>query len=214
MIINNFRKWLKPASTIFIGLFVLAELAYWQGSRGASAGTGSGDCAVLVAGYPANRDGSLHPMQRMRVEVGVNAYRNQACDRLIVSGAAAHNEHVEAKVMAVFARELGISDDHLIIEDRALNTWQNISCSLPYLENYDRIVVASDSLHMHRAKRYLCRQKPSWCDRVQITGGYLPLSIAGWTVPFALHELYSWTRDITFYESSRSGNAPFCPAPH
>jgi hypothetical protein len=213
VIIDHFRKWLKLALATFIVLFVLAELAYWQGSLGASAGAGFGNCAVLVAGYPANTDGSLHPMQRMRVEVGVNAYRNQACDRLIVSGAAAHNEHVEAKVMAVFARELGIPDDHLIIEDRALNTWQNISCSLPYLENYGRIFIASDNLHIHRAKRYLCRQKPSWCDRVQITGRYLPLSIIGWTVPFAFHELLNWIRDLALYERSDANNIPSCPAP-
>jgi hypothetical protein len=214
LLIKTLKKWLKPALAAFIGLFTLAELAYWQGSRNMSTGAGSGNCAVLVAGFPPNADGSLHPMQRMRVEAGVAAYRNHACDRLIVSGAAAHNEHVEAKIMAAFARELGIPDDHLIIEDQALNTWQNVSCSLPFLENHDRIFVASDTLHVHRAKRYICRQKPSWCDRVQVTGGHLPLSLVGWTVPFALHELYSWTRDIAVYERSNSGNVPFCPARH
>jgi len=214
VIIDSFKKWLKPALAIFIGLFVLAELAYWLGAGNTPAGAGSGNCAVLVAGFPSNADGSLHPMQRMRVEVGATVYRNHACDRLIVSGAAVHNEHVEAKTMAAFARELGVPDDHLIIEDRALNTWQNVSCSLPFLENYDRIFVASDTLHIHRAKRYLCRQKPSWCDRVQVAGGHLPLSLAGWAVPFALHELYSWIRDIAVYERSSPNNVPTCPARH
>lgn len=210
--IDILKKLLKPALAVFISLFVLAQLAYWLGSRPASDRTDSGSCAVLVAGFPANADGSLHPMQRMRVEVGVTAYRNHACDRLIVSGAAVHNEHVEAEAMAVFAGELGIPKTHLIIEGRGRNTWQNISCSLPYLENHERIFIASDNLHMHRAKRYLCRQKPSWCNRIHVIGDYLPLSLVGWTVPLAIKELKNWLRDLAIYERSVSGNAPSCPA--
>lgn len=212
MIITALNKWLKRASAVFIGLFALSQLAYWLASRPAPAGADPGNCAVLVAGFPANPDGSLHPMQRMRVEVGVSAYRNQACDRLIVSGAAVHNSHVEAEVMAAFARELGVPQDQLIIEDRARNTWQNISCSLPYLENHKRIIIASDNLHMHRAKRYLCRQKTFWCDRLQVAGGYVPLSQIGWTVPLAIKELHAWIRDLAVYERSVSGNSPSCPA--
>lgn len=82
MIITALNKWLKRASAVFIGLFALSQLAYWLASRPAPAGADPGNCAVLVAGFPANPDGSLHPMQRMRVEVGVSEPGLRQADRI------------------------------------------------------------------------------------------------------------------------------------
>lgn len=169
-----------------------------------------GNCAVLVLGYPAEDDGSLSPMQRVRVEAGVKAYRARHCQKLVLSGGAVANQYLEAEPMASFAQELGVAKDHIVVEGSARNTWENIGCSLPYLKNVASITIASDRLHAKRAKRYLCRQQPFLCEQVDIMATQLPWSLIGWKVLAVLHEFAAGTRDLIFY----TGDADYpalCP---
>ena len=168
-------------------------------------------CVVLVLGYPSNDDGSRHPLQQLRVESGVSAYRKLECQNLIFSGGAVSNAYVEAEAMAGFARRLGVSDRNIIVENRARNTWENIGCSLPILKNFSSIVIVSEILHAKRAQRYLCRQQPFLCGHVEIIGHHLPWSFGWWKVTAAAHEFGAWFRDSLLYEGSATGNAPDCP---
>jgi len=187
------------------------ELAYWIGFRASAKESGEGSCAVLVLGYPSEADGRPHPVQRLRVEAGVAAYRAHACSRIVLSGGAVRNRHVEAVSMARVARELGVPAGDVVIEDRAHNTWENVGCGAPHLAGFDRVFVASDSLHAHRGRRYLCRQQPDLCDRAFAVGGYSPLSLVWWKVPSALYELRAWIRDVTVYEREGAKSSPPCP---
>lgn len=188
------------ATLTFGLLLVLTEAAYWLGYRAAPDTGGLGSCAVLIPGYPSNSDGSHHPVQRLRVEAGYLAYQANRCSRIVVSGGAVKNAHVEAESMAEIAYALGVPERNLIIEARARTTWENIACSQPYLQGYDRILVVSDSLHVHCAKRYACRQDKSLCSRIMAIGSYPPLALLWWKLPAAAHELGAWIRDLTLYE--------------
>ena len=196
---------------VVCGLLVLGETAYWVGHRIETRETGAGSCIVLVLGYPTAPDGTPHPIQHLRVEAGVSAFRANRCAQIVFSGAAVDSAHAESESMAQIARFLGVPESSIVVEDRARTTWENIGCAIPYLREYDRLLIASDSLHVHRAKRYACRQKPSLCGKVQAIGGYQPFALLWWKVPAAAYELRAWVRDLTTYERTESGNDPPCP---
>jgi len=81
--------------------------------------------AILVLGYPANRDGTLSPEQRARVLEGIREYRAGVAPRLILTGGAAHNRFIEARVMARTAEADGIPASAILLEPQAMDTIQN-----------------------------------------------------------------------------------------
>jgi uncharacterized SAM-binding protein YcdF (DUF218 family) len=196
-------KWKRRALValaIAASLALAAELVFWLGSRVAAQPAVAGDCAVLVLGYPSDADGSPNAVQLDRVAAGVAAFQRNHCDRLVISGGAAHNASVEAAVMARLATKAGVAAASVVIEDRAKNTWQNVEFSLPFLDGFGHLFVASDTLHAFRGRRYLCRQRPGWCDRVAVAPAYEPLARPWWKVGAVLYELHAYVRDRLVYE--------------
>ncbi len=175
---------------------LLSECAFWLGSETADALPRQGSCGVLVLGYPARDDGSAHPVQVLRVKVGVEAFRERGCQRLVLSGGAVANEYVEADVMSRLASGLGVPREEIVAEREARSTWENVALSIPLLTGYDTIYVASDSLHAYRGRRYLCKQRPDLCPRAVAIGGYHPFELLWWKVPASLWELRAWLRDM------------------
>ena len=167
---------------------------------------------MLVLGYPTREDGSPHPLQRARVAAGVAALRAGGCGEIVLSGAAVHGRDVEAQTMAGLARELGVAEEQIVIEDRARTTWENVGCAAPRLAGFDRILVVSEGLHARRAKRYFCRQIPAWCERVVAVRSELPLTLWPWKVGTALYELRAFARDLAARELGTEIDAPVCPA--
>jgi uncharacterized SAM-binding protein YcdF (DUF218 family) len=205
-------KMLFAVTALTLGLLLgLTEAVYWLGYRSAQDSGGSGSCVVLIPGYPSSSDGYPHPVQRLRVEAGYSAYQANRCSRIVLSGGAVKNAYVEAESMAEIARALGMPERNLIIEARARTTWENMGCSQPYLRGYDRILVVSDSLHVHRAKRYACRQYMAVCSRIYAIGSYPPLALLWWKLPAAAYELLAWIRDLVIYERTETNNAATCP---
>jgi len=189
------RRLLRAATAV--GLVALAsEAAFWVGSLGGAPPPAGARCAVLVPGYPSETDGSPHPVQRWRVEAGVQMLRERGCEKIVLSGGAAHNALVEADTMARVAEDLGVGAEQLVLERQATTTWENVKLALPTLEGYDAIVIASDGLQVHRAKRYLCRQRPDLCARTFAFATYSPFRLFWWKVPAALYELRAFLRDV------------------
>lgn len=159
------------------GLIVAAaELPHWRASRQAlrSAPTSedAGPEAVLVLGYPARRDGRLHPMQRWRTDIAVRSMHPKH-GRLVFSGAGRDGGPAEAEVMAAYARQtLAVPADRILLETRAQTTWQNVEYSAELLENAATIKVASSPMHAARARRYLARQRPDLADRLAAADDY------------------------------------------
>ena len=176
-----------------------AESVFWLGSTFAARPAVAGDCAVLVLGYPSRADGSPDPTQRARITAGVDAYRRNRCERIVISGGAAHNASIEAEVMARLASEQGVPAAAIVLESRAQNTWQNVAYSLPFLDGFEHLFVASDTLHAYRGRRYLCRQRPALCDRVAVAPAYEPFARPLWKIGAVLYELHAWIRDRLVY---------------
>jgi uncharacterized SAM-binding protein YcdF (DUF218 family) len=109
--------------------------------------------AIIVLGYPANADGSPSPIQRERVLEGVRQYRAGVAPRLIMTGGAAHNAHVEADVMGRFAEQEGVPTAAVFEETRAHDTIQNAFYSLQIMQahGWNSAQVVSSGSHLARA---------------------------------------------------------------
>ena len=81
---------------------------------------------IIVLGTPANPNGTPSPEQRERTLESVHEYKASVAPELIFTGAAAHNQFVEAHVMATLAIAQGVPPSAVIEEDQAQNTVQNI----------------------------------------------------------------------------------------
>jgi uncharacterized SAM-binding protein YcdF (DUF218 family) len=80
---------------------------------------------LIVLGYPANLDGTLSPDQRVRALEGIQEYKAGVASHIIFTGGPAHNNFVEAHVMALFAESQGVPASAIIEEPQAQNTIQN-----------------------------------------------------------------------------------------
>ena len=81
---------------------------------------------IIVLGTPANPDGTPSPEQRERTLEGVREFKAGVAPNLILTGGPAHNQYIEAHVMATLAIAQGIPPSAVIEEDHAQNTIQNI----------------------------------------------------------------------------------------
>jgi len=198
-------------AAVLVAAFISAatRAGFWLAAVSVPRPSSEKDCAVLVLGYPTKADGTFSPVERFRVEAGVRVYREHQCSKLVLSGAAVRNEHVEAESMAELAKRLGVPNESIVIERRARSTWENVGCTARLLPSMDRVLVVSDSLHANRAARYACRQDPALCERFVATGIAPPID-AFWSVAVAANELRAFVRDFLRYRSGAIEDSPGC----
>jgi uncharacterized SAM-binding protein YcdF (DUF218 family) len=112
---------------------------------------------LIVLGYPANPDGTPSPEERERVLEAVREYKSGVAPKLIMTGGAAHNQLVEAHVMASFAARQGVPASAILEEPQALNTIQNIyySSEIMKAHNWHSAEVISSPAHLGRAAMIL-----------------------------------------------------------
>ncbi len=114
---------------IFIGLAaVVASLAWAVIARMlAPAGNTNRNHfdAIIVLGSPADSEGNPKPTQLAIVTESVREYERGVAPRLILTGGPAHNQFVEARVMARVAHAQGVPESAIFVEPEARNTIQN-----------------------------------------------------------------------------------------
>jgi uncharacterized SAM-binding protein YcdF (DUF218 family) len=109
--------------------------------------------AIIVLGTPANLDGTPSPEQRERTLEGVREFKAGVAPSLILTGGPAHNQFIEAHVMATLALAQGVPPEAVIEEDQALNTIQNIFYSQRIMaaHQWTSAEVISSPSHLPRA---------------------------------------------------------------
>ena len=109
--------------------------------------------AIIVLGTPADSDGNPSPIQLARVTEAVHEYERGVAPRLILTGGAAHNQFVEADVMARTAHAQGIPQSALFVEPRAQDTIQNACYSQQIMDahGWHSAEVVSEPAHLPRA---------------------------------------------------------------
>lgn len=107
---------------------------------------------LIVLGYPANSDGTPSPEQRERVLEGVREYKAGVAPTIMMTGAAAHNQYIEADVMAQLARDEGVPASAILEDVQAENTIQNIyySARIMHDHGWNSAEIISSPSHLPR----------------------------------------------------------------
>ena len=120
--------------------------------------------AILVLGTPADDDGNPTPEQLARVTAAVREYDRGVAPRLIFTGGAAHNKHVEADVMAGVAAAQGIPPSAIFVETRATDTIQNACYAEKLMKDHGwrSAEIISSKTHLPRAGMIFSRTSLQW----------------------------------------------------
>jgi uncharacterized SAM-binding protein YcdF (DUF218 family) len=129
--------------------------------------------AVIVPGFPfEDEDGALTGFHKMRLFWAYHLYKNGETRNIIVSGGAVHSPFVEAEVMAMHLREMGVDPRDIYIENRAEHSTENVFYSLEIARNagFKKVAVATDPWQS-RMISFLMRKTDLEVD-------YLPADVA------------------------------------
>jgi uncharacterized SAM-binding protein YcdF (DUF218 family) len=111
--------------------------------------------AVIVLGGDMTPDAMLAYETRQRVREGVALLEEGRTEMLILSGGfSPTRERSDAAIMRDFALDLGAPADRLLIEDRAVSTFENLRHSFPIAEarGLERLALLTDPYHLARAR--------------------------------------------------------------
>jgi uncharacterized SAM-binding protein YcdF (DUF218 family) len=111
---------------------------------------------VVVLGAGMSSDQSL-PLtsqltegSQIRTIEGIRLWRKTKAAKLIFSGGAVFNVQSEAKGMADLAKELGVPDSSIILEDNSLDTDDQSRLIKEMVKN-DKILLVTSAIHMPRS---------------------------------------------------------------
>jgi uncharacterized SAM-binding protein YcdF (DUF218 family) len=109
--------------------------------------------AIIILGTPADSDGNPTPELQDRITEGVHEYQRGVAPRLIVTGGPAHNNFIEADVMARVAHAQGVPESRILEEPHALDTIQNACYTNRILAAHDwhSAEIISSASHLPRA---------------------------------------------------------------
>jgi uncharacterized SAM-binding protein YcdF (DUF218 family) len=146
----------KQRVAVGAGVAVLALLAWAVIARALAPASNTSRTrfdAIIVLGTPADSDGNPQPDQLARVTEAVHEYQRGVAPRLILTGGAAHNHFVEARVMARSAEALGIPESAVFVEPEAMDTIQNACYSVRIMKahGWHSAEIISRAEHLPRA---------------------------------------------------------------
>jgi uncharacterized SAM-binding protein YcdF (DUF218 family) len=113
------------------------------------------DC-IIILGYPASIDGKPSSILIERIKKGIELYRSNISPKIICTGGAVQNEHIEAEVMFKELVKNDIPEEDIICEKDSRGTWDNIKNVKKIMESnsFKTAVIVSQSGHIRRASIY------------------------------------------------------------
>lgn len=85
--------------------------------------------AIIVPGFPHD-SGRVNSVLSQRIKWAYYLYKNDYTKNIIFSGSAVHSPYIEARVMRLFALDMGIKDENIFTETKAEHTTENLYYSL------------------------------------------------------------------------------------
>jgi uncharacterized SAM-binding protein YcdF (DUF218 family) len=80
---------------------------------------------IIVPGFPSD-SGKLNQVLEERIGWAYYLYKNNFTNNIIFSGSAVYTPYVEAKVMRLYALQIGIKSEHIFVEEKAEHTTENL----------------------------------------------------------------------------------------
>jgi len=108
---------------------------------------------IIVLGAAVWAGGKPSPSLRRRILHGIKLYRQGISDILILTGGVGKYPPSEAEAMGRLAREHGIAEDRIILEETAASTLDSaVACSGIIRENgWSTALVVTDQYHLFRS---------------------------------------------------------------
>jgi uncharacterized SAM-binding protein YcdF (DUF218 family) len=153
---------------VLAGIAVVAALLAWsalarQFAPVSNAGLTRFD-VIMVLGAPADSDGNPTPTEQASVTEAVHEYERGIAPRLIMTGGAAANRFVEARIMARAAHAQGIPESAIFIEPDSKDTIQNTCFAERIMKahGWHSAEVISRAAHLPRTGLILSRLPIEW----------------------------------------------------
>lgn len=101
--------------------------------------------AIIVPGVPF-KDGTWSKVMKMRVHWAVHLYKTGMAKNIVFSGSSVYSPYIEARIMALYAQELGVEKAHIFTEERAEHSSENLyySYRLAKDNGLEKIALATD----------------------------------------------------------------------
>ena len=115
--------------------------------------------AIIVPGVPF--DTAWSDVMRARVLWSHYLYEEGFTKNVIYSGSAVYSPYIESRIMAEYAKELGIPEEHIYTEERAEHSTENVFYSY-YLAKYlglENIALATDPFQTKMVKSFAKKKK-------------------------------------------------------
>lgn len=112
--------------------------------------------AIVVAGCAVLPDGQPSRSLRRRTERAVELWRRGVAPLIVMTGGRGDDRPTEARAAALYARELGVPKDALLVEERSTTTDENARFAREQLAG-GPIVVVTDTYHVFRCERVFSR---------------------------------------------------------
>lgn len=111
--------------------------------------------AVIVPGVPFIPP-QWDPTMQMRVLWAVHLYKRGITKKLIMSGSSVYSPYVEAKIMKLYAIQLGVPEQDIIVEDRALHSTENVwyGYKLARSLGHENIALSTDPFQTRMTYRF------------------------------------------------------------
>ncbi len=113
--------------------------------------TGAFD-AIVVLGCRVHSNGTASTALRERTRRAVELWREGRAPVIVLTGGIGDNPPSEARAAADVARELGVPESALLLEDRSRSTEDNARFTYEKFGGH-RILLVSDAYHVFRAER-------------------------------------------------------------
>jgi uncharacterized SAM-binding protein YcdF (DUF218 family) len=115
--------------------------------------------AIIVPGVPF--DTAWSRTMKGRVLWSYHLYRSGVANNIIYSGSAVYSPYVESRIMAEYAKELGIPSTHIFTEENAEHSTENLAYSLEIARQngFERVALASDPYQTALLRSFARRRK-------------------------------------------------------
>ncbi len=127
--------------------------------------------AIIVPGVPYDSlVGNWSDLMKIRVYWSYILYQKGIAKNIIYSGAAVYTPYVESKIMAMYAKELGIPESNIFIEYSAEHSTENVYYSFFMAQRlgFKSVALATDPFQTAMVKHFVKKNKLEIC--------YLPMN--------------------------------------
>ncbi|MBO9594277.1 MAG: YdcF family protein [Niabella sp.] len=115
--------------------------------------------AGIVPGYPF-KDGKWDSVMKGRVLWAIYLYEQGIIRNIIFSGGAVYSPYYEAKIMGLYARQLGVPEKHIFYETKAEHSTENIfySYQIARQQGFKSIALVTDPFQSSMIKGFTRRR--------------------------------------------------------